>query len=143
VGRRLINIVRYEHHFFRGWLVAFKRQGRVYRRYFRDVTTQRVSLSRAMAWRDAMLQRLPPPYKFHLRQKPTKTGLVGVRYVDERTRAGTRAPRYIAKWTDEHGTECTRSFSVLKYGKGRAYALAVECRKQVVAFMLRPRRVSG
>jgi hypothetical protein len=139
MARRLLNVERYEHHFFRGWRVALKRQGRLYRRYFRDVTTRKESLQRALEWRDEMCQRLPPPRKFKLRQKPTKTGLVGVSYVDDRTRRGTRLRRYIAQWHDEHGKPRRRSFSIRKYGKDRAHALAIQCRKQALARMLRPR----
>jgi hypothetical protein len=139
MARRLLNVERYEHHFFRGWRVTLKRQGRRYIRYFRDLSTPRESLTRAVQWRDEMRQRLPPPRKFHLRQKPTRTGVVGVSYVVDRTRSGRHAPRYVAMWHDAHGRRLKRSFSVRKHGKDRARALAVQCRKQAIARMLRPR----
>ena len=141
---RLHNITRYEHHYFRGWRVELKRQGKQYRRYFKDDSDRAMSLARVLAWRDRMMAQLPPPRRFQLHKKPTRTGVVGVSYSRDITRSGTAAPRYRVAWTDEHGRIYRRSFAVLTYGERKARTLAVRLRKHALVEMLQPsRRATG
>lgn len=136
--RRLHNIVRYEHNYFRGWRVEIKRRGKSRRRYFRDDPDRAASLARAIRWRDSMIDHLPPPRRFKTRWPKNKTGTIGVSRSVDTTRTGSRIPRYKAVWVDEQGRDRSRSFSVLKYGATRARQLAIQIRKRVLAEMLRP-----
>lgn len=139
--RRRRNVQRVDHHDFHGWLVCLKRAGRRYERFFRDKTDRKATLGRALAWRDQMAARLPPPRKFKRRSALNKTGIVGVHLARGHTRKGTRVRRYCATWVDDTGQARKRPFSVMKYGAERAFDLATRARRKALAALLRPARV--
>jgi hypothetical protein len=140
-GRQeMCNVVRVDHHDFHGWHVCLKRAGQRYGRYFRDAGNSRAALARAIRWRDDLAGRLPPPRKFKRRYSLNKTGVIGVSLSRERTRKGVPAPRYCAKWIDARGHPCKRSFSVGRYGKAKARALAILARHEALERLLRPTR---
>ena len=136
------NILRREQNHFRGWVVTLKRRGKRYVRYFKDAGKRRAALQRAIAWRNTMIDTLPPPRRFHSRHATNDTGVVGVSYVRQHSRRGTEIWYYVASWTDENGRKRKRSFSVRKWGKARARVLAVQVRREVLARMLEPRKLS-
>jgi hypothetical protein len=141
-ARRHQNVDRVDHHYFHGWRVCLKRQGRRLLRYFNDRGGDpRRSLAQALAWRDRMAAQLPPPRKFHRVSSVNKTGVVGVAYSRERARSGRLFRRYGAFWMDEKGRVHKRTFSVAKHGAAKARELAVKARKDALAEMLRPARV--
>jgi len=131
------NVGRHEHHHFRGWVVCLKRRGRrVEVRYFKDgARGAEASLGRALAYRDRAVLRLPPPLKLKTRYSANKTGVIGVSLTNQRTRAGKLARYYVASW-NESGRKRKRVFSIEKYGKRKAFGLAVAVRKEAVQRVL-------
>jgi hypothetical protein len=136
------NVVRVDHHDFHGWHVCLKRAGQRYGRYFRDAGSGRAALAKAIRWRNALAARLPPPRKFKRRYSLNKTGVIGVSLSRERTRRGVPAPRYSATWIDERGHQRKRSFSIGRFGKEKALALASNARREALEQLLRPARSS-
>lgn len=61
--------------------------------------------------------------------KRANVGVVGVHLVTSRTPAGTLVHYYNATWTDASGRDHQRVFSLRKYGKKRALALAIKARR--------------
>ena len=134
------NIIRHEYHSSHGWAVSLTRQGRHYQRFFGDKGDRKGALERAIRWRDKMLRELPPARKFHFRQKPTATGVVGASRVTGRAPNGKVYASYVATWVDEHGRPRKKSFGVLKYGERQARALAIAYRRRVVEEVFGPKR---
>jgi len=120
-----------------GWVVQLVRRGRHYRGYFDDRGDSRAALSRAIAWRDKMLEVLPPPRRFKLSYRLNTTGVIGVHICRDR-RGQNVALRYAASWADEHGRDRKSSFSVAKYGARQARALAIQARQEALKRLLRP-----
>jgi hypothetical protein len=140
VPRNVRNVYRYEHNYFRGWLVTIKRGGSPHREYFADDRAgPHASFNRAVTYRDWLLRQLPAFNKLKRRYERNTTGEIGVARCVERTRAGTRFVRYAATWPAASGGSIKRSFSASKYGESRARGLAIQARRRGVAEMLRQR----
>ena len=136
------NILRYEHNGATSWVVRVKRSGRQYVEYFADGHEgPEASLRRAIVWRNDLEKRLTPWNKLHRRSSVSRTGVIGVSVLDDRTRAGTIVRRWVAQWPIGDGRMRHRSFSVLKYGERKARRLAIEARRQGVADLFREREV--
>jgi hypothetical protein len=134
------NVYRYEHNGWRGWVVRIKRAGVPYVRYVKDGQAGRdISQARAVKYRDWLESRLPPWNKLHRRSATNTSGIIGVSRIIDRTRTGTRIPRWVAFWNMANGRKVKRSFSVLKYGERRAKQLAIEARRGGVAELLAAR----
>lgn len=134
-------IRRYEHNYFTGWVVAVKREGRRYpARYFSDKPEGRAAaLVRAWQYRDELLGRVPKAHKLKRSLSTNTTGDTGVARVNDRTRAGSPAPRYVATWPCERNGVYGRakaSFSVALYGEAGAMRRAVRARRAGVAEFL-------
>jgi hypothetical protein len=132
-------IRRYEHNYFRGWVVSAKRRGRRWVRYFSDRPHGRAkALGRARAYRRELLEALPLPTKIKRRYVRNTTGVIGVARVKERTRSGNWMLRYVATWPSP--TNACRSakatFSVALYGEAGAKRRAVRARQKGVAEFL-------
>ena len=135
------NVRRVDHHYFHGWHVCLKRAGKLHKGSFRDKDDRKAALGRALTWRDQMTWRLPPPRKFKRSYALNTTGVIGVHLARGRTRKGTRVRSYCATWIEASGQTRKRSFSVAKYGKEKAFDLAVRERRTALAVLLRPARV--
>jgi len=135
------NLTRYDHNYFHGWVVEFKRAGEIHVEYLKDDGGRRAARRRAIAWRDRVLATLSPPRRFHRRSSTSTTGVVGVIHSRTHTRKGTPVEYYCATWTTEDGRPHQRKFSVLKYGLRRAFAMARDVRATVIAEMLQPRKL--
>jgi hypothetical protein len=135
---RLRCIYRFDQPYCQAWVVRIIRgAGKVVlQRYFLDDGNRRAALARAIACRDRMVAALPPPRRFHSTSSLNTTGVVGVSLIRQRTRKGTQY--YAATWTDERGRQFARCFSIPKYGRRKAFEMAVQARKQALAEMLRP-----
>lgn len=130
-------ITRHDHNFFHGWVVSTMRRGRRWQKYFNDKPHGRAaSLRQARAFRDRLLEQLPPPTRVHKRSRRNTTGIVGVSLSRERTRQGTILERYNTSWTAADGRKRKVSFSVAKYGRAKARRFAVEARKKVLAELI-------
>jgi hypothetical protein len=134
------NIRRVDHHYFHGFCVKVTRRGQYYQRYFRDQGGRAATLQKAVRFRDRLLLSLPPLRKFHMKSRVSKTGVIGVVLRRERTRKGRPVRFYTAIWNDAHGQRRSRTFSVQKYGKEEAFALARETRRRTLEELLRPKR---
>jgi hypothetical protein len=110
----------------------------VLQRYFLDEGNRRAALARAIACRDRAVAALPPPRMFQSTNSLNTTGVVGVSLRRLRTRKGTPVQDYCASWIDECGRLLQRTFSVAKYGRRKAFEMAVQVRTQAIADMLRP-----
>lgn len=132
------NLYRYEHHRYQAWAVQITRRGRLVVRYFADrqYGSRDEALASAVAFRDRLLQKLPPLVFAGLRPRST-TGVVGVRVqVDHRPQGVYRS--YVASWWDASDKRVTRTFAFKKFGKQRAFDLAVRARQRALAEILRP-----
>jgi hypothetical protein len=110
-------IRRYEHNYFRGWVVATKRRGKRWTRYCSDRPGgQRDALRRARAYRRDLLEQLPIPTKVKRAYVRNTSGEIGVALVKERTRAGNLMARYVAQWPTRNGRRAKASFSVGLHG---------------------------
>jgi hypothetical protein len=139
--RRERLVRRYEHNYFTGWVVQFKREGHRYpAKYFSDKPDGRIAaLVRARAYRDKLLGELPKAHKIKRSFSTNTTGVVGVVRLNDRTRAGRRAPRFVATWPSEKNGVYRRakaSFSVTRYGEADAKRKAVSARRLGVAEFL-------
>src|SRR5688572_29277771 len=77
--RRHRNVYRYEHNFFRGWVVSVKRAGARHGRYFSDSAhgSRGAALEAALVYRNKLLAALPMPSKVKKSYVLNKTGVVG------------------------------------------------------------------
>jgi hypothetical protein len=132
---------RYEHNYFRGYVVAPKRAGkRSWTKYFSDKPDGRaVAKRRACEYSAWLLPRLPPPTKVKRTYVKNKTGVIGVSLVVERSRAGTLVRRYAATWPVRDGERKSgrATFSLALYGACEAFQRAVEARERGLRAFLR------
>ena len=134
------NIYRYTHNGATSWVVQVMRAGNEWVEFFADGDDGPwVSHARAKTWLRELKGTIPPLNKLHRRSSTSRTGIIGVMFTNDRTRAGNRVRRWVAVWPKPSGGMRKRSFSVLKYGERRAKALAIEARKQGVEELLAAR----
>ncbi len=124
-------IRRYEHNCFSGWVVAAKRRGRRWTRYFSDNPDgAAVALRRARHWRTQLLATLPPVTKTKRTYVLNRTGVIGVARLKEKTRTGRTLCRYVAQWPRRDGSRGKATFSVVHYGETEARRLAIQARRK-------------
>ena len=135
------NVYRMEGRGFRGVSVHFTRRGVTQTRFFSDrkYGGPDKALKAASEWRDKELVRLYPPIRIRRFFPLNKTGIIGI--LLERYRVGTRwYRRYRASWPDGKGGWQRRSFDVGKYGREKAFSLAIEARRQGIEELEREAR---
>jgi hypothetical protein len=119
------------------WSVHVIRAGQSYTGWFADAVWggERKALVAAQRFRDHLLLRIDPDTRVR-RVTPkgthSKTGVVGVN-LEPHVVEGRRYERYVAHWSDEDGQVRRRRFSVGRYGRERALAMAGEAREVGVA----------
>ena len=134
-----MRIRRYEHNYFRGWVVSTKRGDRRWAKYFSDRPSgRRAAKKLAREYRDQLLSQLPWPTKAKRTFVLNTTGEIGVARVKEHTRAGTPFVRYVASWFTRDGRRMKASFSVGLYGESKAKRFAVRARRQGLAELRGP-----
>ena len=134
-------IARVDHNFFHGFAVRIKRGGQRWTKYFSDKPEgPAAALQRARACRDGQVARLPPPTKIKRTSSVNTTGVIGVVFARDRTRAGNISERYFALWPIKGGGNRKKSYSVAKYGRHEARRLAIAARRKGVADYLRSLR---
>jgi len=127
-------IRRYEHHYFRGWVVEITRGGRRWVKYFSDKPGGRGAARwQAREYRDELERRLPRASQVKRRYVLNTTGEIGVARVKERTRSGKVVCRYVAQWPMGDGKRGKASFSVGLYGEDKAKRLAIRARRRGLA----------
>jgi hypothetical protein len=132
-------IRRYEHNYFCGFVVATKRAGKRWARYFSDKPDgAAVALKRAREYRRRLVDQLPWPARVKRKYVLNRTGVIGVSRIKERARSGTWFVRFVAVWPTRNGPPRKASFSVARYGEANARRLAVQARRTGLAELLRP-----
>jgi len=127
------NITRYDGPKGKGHLVRFKRRGRTTRwKWFFDSAYGGREGSRraALAYWRRMVLKVPVALRVMRRHVRNKSGAVGV-YLDyTRDERGRKHWNYRAAWPEASGRRARLSFSVRKYGKAWARAMAVKARRE-------------
>jgi hypothetical protein len=130
---------RYEHHYFRGFVVSAKRAGKRWVRYFSDKPDGRgAARMRAREYGETLVKQLPWPARIKRRYMLNRTGVIGVSRVKERAKSGKWFVRFVAVWPTRSGRSRKASFSVAKYGESGARRRAVEARRAGLTELLRP-----
>ena len=116
------------------WFVCIVRRGKPYTKGFHDnqFGGPRKARAAAIAWRDAMLTKLPPLSMRELREKVrpnNRSGMPGVYFQRPK-----RMPQGIwrARVLEGGRHVASRAFSVRKYGFKDAYKRAVEARRELL-----------
>jgi len=89
-----------------------------------------------------MVLKLPPPVKVKSKYALNTSGVVGVTLTNETSRNGTATDRYVVSIPLANGRRGKRSFSLAKYGRQKAFDLAVAARKRAVASFIETSRRS-
>ncbi len=117
------------------WRVNFKRRGKAYSKSFYDLACggSEKSKAAAVAWRDGKLAELEALtlVEFHKQKRSNNvSGVPGVHF--------HKTPRQpLGFWQAtvrfHGGKRVAKSFSVLKYGRSKAFELAVAARSEMLA----------
>lgn len=127
-------IRRYEHNYFRGWVVSLKRRGQRWAKCFSDRPDGRLAArQRARQFRTQMLSELPKATKVKRTYVLNTTGVIGVARVRDRTKAGRTVWRYVAQWPTLDGTRAKATFAIGRFGEGEARRRAVQARRDGLA----------
>jgi hypothetical protein len=123
-------------HLGASWAVAIQRRGKTYPRQFGDREYGGCDEARAAAesYLRSLLTVLPKRSRVHKKYATNESGVAGVIHALELTPIGVRSPYYSAYWPKpgEPGKVITRKFSISKYGREEAFALAVAARRKGV-----------
>lgn len=115
-----------------GWQVRLQRRGVKYGKYFGDRVFggPRRSYHAAREWRDQVLQKIEDSEKARIctRSARNRSGVVGVSKVTVFTN-GAEYQFWQATWSPSPGRRRCVKFSVMRYGDGEAFRLAVEARE--------------
>jgi hypothetical protein len=116
------------------WRVQFIRRGELHSAHFYDLKYggSKKALAAAIAWRNQKLQKLTPMTKreFHEQKRSNNTsGVPGVHFL--RSKAQPRGS-WQARVAFLDGRKTHRTFSIAKYGRRDAFALAVAARKRLL-----------
>lgn len=122
----------------KGWQVKINRRGQRHEPYFSDSVYggKQQSLTAAMKARDQLDRKCPPYTRLERAQRitqRTKSGVPGVRLLTVQRRLGRNKQTYlfaIASWCPRPGVIKRRAFSVAKFGRRKAWQLAVAARQQ-------------
>ncbi len=140
LNKKARNIFRIDVHATHGWQVRIQRQNQSYTQFFSDKKygSPEKAFEAALAYRDRLLQELPPPIDPtarlrmpEVRQKAAasinRSGVIGIGFSVKVTRQGIRRPYVQGYWTDAEGRRRATSRSIEAHGlKG---ALELVCRK--------------
>ena len=126
------------------WRVSFRRRGKPYAKQFFDLKHggTKKALRAAIKWRDAQLGRLDALtlLEFHRQRRSNNvSGVPGVHF--HKTR---RQPSgfWQASIRFHDGKRMAKTFSVLKFGRRKAFRLAVDARSELLAQLEDRRYVS-
>ena len=126
-----------------GYLLRMTRKGELCSQYFTDEEFGGKAKALAAArkerdsWEDSWKGFSPKELARKQRTNNT-SGTVGVRLVREKDPRWPSEPVYeywVAQWSPTKGVRKSQRFSVKKYGKKKAYEMAVKARKKGVAAM--------
>ncbi|MDQ7041837.1 MAG: AP2 domain-containing protein [Rhodothermus sp.] len=139
-SKKARNIFRIDVQATHGWQVRIQRQNQSYTQFFSDKKygSPAKAFEAALAYRDRLLQELPPPINPTARLRTpevrrkaaeaiNRSGVIGIGFSVKVTRQGIRRPYVQGYWTDAQGRRRATSRSIEAHGlKG---ALELVCRK--------------
>jgi hypothetical protein len=136
-ARRQHHIQRHERRGFKGWMVYITRARRVVcHRYFADRSFggRAQALRAAIAHRDRLLRRLPPPVLAKLQHSRNTTGVVGVHRFSRQGRHGLLW-YYVANWVwpPRSRNQVRKTFSARRFGMRGARQKAIDARRAALA----------
>ena len=131
-------ILRRETQHTKGWEVRIVRSKGTVRELFSDSRYggKNRGLQEARKFRDIVLKRIPKLNRKEVSELPKKTTIedgVGISLIKQRSIKGGKTITtlyYQAFWSPRKGVYKARKFSVKKYGKEKAFQLAVAARKK-------------
>ena len=119
-----------------GWQVRLQRRGRKYAKYFGDRPCggTKAAYRKAVAWRDAVLEKLDSCEKSAARicQRSSRnsSGVVGVSRIAVSSANGETYFFWQATWSPEPGARRCVKFSVKRHGDRVAFRMAVDARRK-------------
>jgi hypothetical protein len=128
-----------------GWMVRFNRRGKSYQSFFGDSKHggEKKSLAAARADRDAKEPKYrmsTPAERLAAMKRRNTSGVIGVRWAERTIKKAKKTYTFLfatPAWTGVKGQRHTAAFSVLKYGKKEAWALACKARDKGVKERMR------
>jgi len=119
-----------------GWFVRVYHDKQTHSKFFSDRFNggRENALEVAKKYKATYEQKHPDSTRLRpFRDRPqinNKTGVNGVSETYSRTRKGTKTPYFSVSWCPRPGQMKTRKFSIEKYGRDEAFAMAVAFRKE-------------
>lgn len=124
---KIKNITRMEYKSAHGWWVRFSYNKKCFSKFFNDTKYggRSSALLAAVAWKKNTKAKhnIPDSHLQVTGAARSNTGVCGVSLC-------TSSQKYFVTWCDANGKSCATSFSINKYGKEKAFALACEKRKK-------------
>ena len=117
------------------WRVHFKRRGTPYAKQFYDLACggSKKAKAAAIAWRDAQLARLKAFTLVEFHQQRRSNNVSGVTGVHFHKTLAQPLGFWQASIRFHDGKRIAKSFSVLKFGRRKAFELAVAARLELLA----------
>ncbi|MGB0272079.1 MAG: hypothetical protein ACPGCS_00150 [Opitutales bacterium] len=123
-----------------GWLVRSYKNGKTYSKLFSDAKHggQGAAFELAKAYKVTLEEEMTAiPAKKRRRRivhsdARNTTGELGVTRVSRTTASGAQIEFYAVSWRPEPGVQKRTSFSIRKYGEGRAFRMAVAHRRKMM-----------
>lgn len=121
-----------------GWFVRGYKNKKTFSKLFSDKKCggKFKALEKAKKFRNSLRKKLskipqkPRPRRLVLSDTRNKTGILGVSRTKRKTSSGKTAEAFSVTWRPEKGIQKCTSFSIKKYGRNRAFNLAVKFRRQ-------------
>ncbi len=122
------------------WVVTRRKNGKIYSKGFSDLKCggKRKALQEARQYRDELFVKLaqiptkPRGRRIIYRDVRNTTGVLGVSRIAKKSPNGTINEVYSVTWRPSPGEQKCTSFSVRKYGEGKAFKLAVALRRKML-----------
>ena len=136
-------ISRIDSHNTHGWFVRIYRNGETISKLFSDnrYDGADAALKAALNYKERLAAKYPPPLTGSFRTRPQKnnntTGVAGVSETFMRSRSGEKIPCFTVSWRPRPNVSRTKKFSIIKYGRERAFEMAIAFRKKKEAEMLK------
>ena len=123
-----------------GWFVRGYRNGKTFSRLFSDKKNggKNAALDKARQFKQELMQKLnelpsePRARRIVTRDARNSTGVLGVCRTRKKSPNGKLNECYSVSWRPSPGVQKCTSFSIRKYGEGKAFALAVEHRRKML-----------
>lgn len=146
---RIKGISRIDSNDTHGWFVRIYHDKQTHSKFFSDRFNggKEHALETAKQYKKNYQKDHPESTKKRpFRDRPqinNKTGVNGVSETYSRTRKGTKTPYFSVSWCPQPGKMRTRKFSIAKYGREQAFAMAVAFRKEKEVEIMKTRGLTA